>query len=101
MAELEIDGTHEEQFAVVKATIKQHHTALMGNGQPGIIDFVSSTRGQFRLLIVLVSVVGVIVTLLAALEANRQAHSKFSLTPNSTVTAASAPQHAYNPYGGK
>lgn len=88
MADLEIVGSHEEQWGIVKSAVKQHHSDLYGNGQPGVMDFVSSTRGQFRLLIILISVVGVLVSVLALLEANRQLHSKFSLKTDPTVVAS-------------
>jgi hypothetical protein len=75
VAELEISGTHEEQFAIMRATLIQVHTDLNGNGQPGIKEFVSGLKGQFRLLILLMTAIGVLVAIVGALEANRQFHS--------------------------
>ena len=68
MAELEISGSHEEQWGIMKSAIQQLHSTMYGNGQPGVLDFVTSTRAQFRLLIVLVSVVGVMVSVLGYLQ---------------------------------
>ena len=73
MAELEIAGTHEEQAAIMREVVKQLHSTIYGNGQPGILDFISGLRGQLRLLVVLVSIVSLIVAVLALLEGNRQA----------------------------
>ena len=73
VAELEIAGTHEEQAAIMREAVKQLHSTIYGNGQPGILDFISGLRGQLRLLVVLVSIVSLIVAVLALLEGNRQA----------------------------
>jgi hypothetical protein len=52
---------------------------LYGNGQPGHLatanDFMSAIKGQFRLLVLLISILGVLVALVAALEANKQIHN--------------------------
>lgn len=87
MAELEIVGTHEEQFAVMRSTIIQHHSDLNGNGQPGIKDFVSGLKGQFRLLVILMTAIGVLVAVLTYLEANRQMHSGMLHVASQTQTA--------------
>jgi len=72
---LEIDGSHEEQFAIVKTAVKAHDASLYGNGQPGLMDFMSSTKGQFRLLVVMLTAILVILGVLTFLEGNREFHS--------------------------
>lgn len=68
MAELEISGSHEEQWGVMKSAVQQLHATIYGNGQPGILDFVSGTRAQFRLIVVLLSAIGVGVAVLGYLQ---------------------------------
>lgn len=51
MAELEIEGTFEEQWGIVKSAVRQHNAAINGNGQAGLLDFMSSIKAQFRLII--------------------------------------------------
>lgn len=75
MAELEIEGSFDEQWGVVKAAVKQHNAAINGNGQPGLLDFMSGVKAQYRLLLVMISVVGLIVSILAVLEVNHQIHT--------------------------
>lgn len=91
MAEgLEIEGTHEEQFAIVKTAVKRHDRDLYGNGQPGVMDFMSSTKGQFRLLVIMLTAVLVILGVLTYLEGNREYHSGILPLANhdgQTVTA--------------
>ena len=72
MAELKIEGSFEEQMGVIKSALIQHHAAINGNGQPGLLDFMSGIKAQLRLIIVLLSVGGLIISLLAFLEAQRQ-----------------------------
>jgi len=76
MAELEIEGTFDEQWGVVKSTTKQLHAAIHGNGQEGILSYVTGLRAQFRLLLILVTIFGVLSAFgtfsIAALEYNRQ-----------------------------
>lgn len=57
MAELEIEGTHEEQFAIVKTAVKEHNLLLKGNGQPGIVEFVTASKAQLRLIVFLLVVI--------------------------------------------
>ncbi len=61
MAELEIEGSFEEQWGAMKSAVKQQHVAIYGNGHEGILDFVAGVRGQFRLLVVLITLLGVLV----------------------------------------
>lgn len=53
MSDLEIEGSFDEQWGIVKAAVKQHNAAIHGNGQPGLLDFMSSMKGQMRLIIAL------------------------------------------------
>ena len=94
---LEIDGTKEQQFAIMKSAVIQHDADLNGNGQPGIKAFVSSTQGQFRLIVILISVFGLILAIFTFLEANRQMHSKFSLKVDPTTTATTSLPPTYQP----
>lgn len=55
MADLEIEGSFEEQWGIVKAAVKQHNSAINGNGQPGLLDFMSGIKGQMRLILALLS----------------------------------------------
>ena len=68
MAELEISGSHEEQWGIMKSTVQQMHKALYGNGQPGVLEFVSGTRAQFRLITALLLFVSVAVSVLGYLQ---------------------------------
>ena len=98
--ELEIDGTHTEQMAIMKSTIKQHHAAIYGNGQPGMLEFIQGTKAQFRLIVLLISIIGVLVAVLTLLEGNRQIHNGELQLPNfhaqqdSTTAYASDRQYA-------
>ena len=84
-----MDEAHDD-LVELKTWKKTVHKDLYGNGQPGHIavtnDFISSLRGQFRLLVVLISVVGVLVALLAFLEGNRQFHAGQLRIPNLGAT---------------
>lgn len=75
MADLEFEGTFEEQWGTMKSAVRQNYAAINGNGQPGLLDFASGIRAQLRLLIVLVSIAGLVLALLTYLEANRQLHA--------------------------
>lgn len=90
MAEgLEIEGSHEEQFAIVKTAVKRHDKDLYGNGQPGVMDFMSATRGQFRLMIVMLSVIGLILTAILVIEGAHHFNSDLlPLFPDSNATEA-------------
>ncbi len=69
---IEIEGPFEEQWGTVKAAIKQHDAAINGNGHKGLLDFQSGIKAQLRLIVFLVSLIGLIVAFLAFLETNRQ-----------------------------
>ena len=55
MADLEIEGSFEEQWGIVKAAVRQHNAAINGNGQPGLLDFMSGIKGQMRLVLALLT----------------------------------------------
>jgi len=76
MADFEIEGTFEEQWGIIKSAVRAHDKTLYGNGQPGIVDFIAQTRGQFKLIIALLSLILAALGVYAALEANRQSHAK-------------------------
>ena len=96
MAELEIDGSFEEQWGIVKSAVKQHNSAINGNGQPGLLDFQSSIKAQLRLVLIAISVAGLILAILTYLEANRQLHSG-QLHVETPVNAST--QNAGSPIG--
>lgn len=56
--------------------VGQHEATLHGNGQPGVVDFISGIKGQMRLLVLLVTISGVVsgigLLVLGILEYNRQ-----------------------------
>ena len=104
MADLEIEGSFEEQWGIMKSAIRAHDKTLYGNGQPGIVDFIAQTRGQFRLIVWLLATLIASIGVYAALEANRQARSglinlpKISDTkPVFTAHHAPSPQLAGDP----
>jgi hypothetical protein len=90
MAELEIEGSFDEQWGMVKGAVRDHHASLYGNGQPGVVDFVSATKGQLRLLIILVTAFGVLcgtgMLVLGLLEYNRQSKSGLVENPPTVAT---------------
>jgi len=104
MGELTIEGNHAEQVAQMKIAIKTMWNALYGNGQQGIVDFIISTRAQFRLLLILLTLIFAAITAMAALEANRQWNHGLIHTPkitapktageNTLAKGTSQPQHA-------
>jgi hypothetical protein len=70
---LEIEGTHEKQFPIVKTAVKAHDASLYGNGQPGLMDFMSAKKVlsiNHRAYRDARRALGI----LAALEGNRQYH---------------------------
>jgi hypothetical protein len=77
VAELEIEGSFEEQWGAVKSAVKQHQTAIYGNGHGGLLEWASGVKAQFRLLVILITLFGVIsgvgTVVVAILEYNRQA----------------------------
>ena len=76
MADVSWSGNHEEDFAVMRNLVGQHEATLHGNGQPGIVDFISGVRGQMRLVVFLVTTFGILtgvgILAVAILEYNRQ-----------------------------
>lgn len=54
MAELEIEGTFEEQWGIVKSAVKDHHVLLHGNGKEGLVQTVTGWQAQARLIVGLV-----------------------------------------------
>ncbi len=70
--ELEIEGSLEEQMGVIKSAVRRHECTLYGNGQPGIVDFISQTRGQFRLIVWLLTFILALIGVYIGLEANHQ-----------------------------
>lgn len=66
------DNNEEAVLAVVKNLLSEHHKALYGNGQPGILDFISGLKGQMRLivgLLLFLSTLAAIGTLLVGIHA--------------------------------
>lgn len=71
MAEMEWPISEEAMIAVLKDKVNEHHKLLYGNGQPGILDFVSGLRGQMRLivgLLLFLSTIAAVGTLLVAIR---------------------------------
>lgn len=87
MAELKIEGSHEEQWGVIKSAVIQHHSAINGNGQPGLMDFMSGLKAQLRLLIILVSVGGLILSFLTFLVLNREIKTGMLHVENGSIMA--------------
>ena len=48
MAELEIEGSFEEQWGIVKSTLKQMHVTFHGNGQKGFVKEVQEFMSEWR-----------------------------------------------------
>jgi hypothetical protein len=46
MSDFVIDGTPEQQFAVMRSTLMNHHSVLAGNGKPGLIADVATMRDE-------------------------------------------------------
>lgn len=42
MADLEIEGTFEEQWGTVKMALKQLHGAINGNGKEGLVEHIQN-----------------------------------------------------------
>ena len=89
MADLRIEGSYEEQFAIMKTAVIQHHSAINGNGQPGLLDFMSGQKAQYRLIIAMISVIMLLLTLLLVIEGNRQIKEGILHVDAPTVTAQS------------
>ena len=74
MAELQINGSFDEQWGAVKSAVIDHHAVLHGNGREGILDSVVGWRAQMRLVILLVALFGTLSTvglvILGVLEYN-------------------------------
>ena len=62
-----MEGSFDEQWGTVKSAVTRHEHILFGNGQPGIVEFIHGLKAQFRLLVLLISVLGVMVTALGIL----------------------------------
>jgi hypothetical protein len=68
VADVNWTGNHAEDFAVMKNLVANHEAVLHGNGQPGILDFISGLKGQMRLILILLSsMVGIAAILTAIL----------------------------------
>ena len=89
VADLRIEGSYEEQFAIMKTAVIQHHSAINGNGQPGLLDFMSGQKAQYRLIIAMISVIMLLLTLLLVIEGNRQMKEGILHVDAPTVTAQS------------
>lgn len=76
MADVSWSGNHEEDFAVMRNLVAQHESTLHGNGQPGVVDFISGVKAQMRLVVFLVTAFGILtgagIFMVAVLEYNRQ-----------------------------
>lgn len=113
MADVSWTGNHDEDFAVMRNLVGQHEATLHGNGQPGVVDFISGIKGQMRLLVLLVTISGVVsgigLLVLGILEYNRQVEHNMIHPPAIFHSATSEPvvsferkQDAEIPYmGGK
>lgn len=86
MSELDLGDTFEEQWGAIKSSVRQHHKSLYGNGQPGVVDFVIGVKAQFRLILILVSVFGVLTAvpamIITILEFNRQSQQHMLHLPH-------------------
>lgn len=72
----------------MKSTIIKLDGQINGNGKPGILDFVTATRAQLKLLVWLVGVALVLLGMVVGFEANRQLHGEFSLQkPNGNLAS--------------
>ncbi len=71
----------------MKSAIIQHHAAINGNGQPGLLDFMSGLKAQLRLIIALISVGGLILALLTFLVLNRQIKTGLLRVENGRIMA--------------
>ena len=87
MAELKIEGSHEEQWGMIKSAVIQHHSAINGNGQPGLMDFMSGLKAQLRLIIVLISVGGLVLAFLTFLVLNREIKTGLIRVENGSIMA--------------
>ena len=71
MSEMEWPESEEAVIAVLRSKVNEHHKALYGNGQPGLLDFIAGLRGQMRLivgLLLFLSTLAAVGTLLVALH---------------------------------
>ncbi len=94
MSDIQWPASDEAILAMVKDKVNEHHAVLYGNGQPGLLDFISGLRGQMRLILLLLSaMVGVaaIGTLLLAIHEAQKGELKtpsiFSLSKQDSAYA--------------
>lgn len=69
MADIEwpLNENPEVMMAMLKDKVNEHHLLLHGNGQPGILDFISGLKGQMRLMMAMLIFISVIAAVVAAL----------------------------------
>ena len=77
---------------MIKSAVIQHHSAINGNGQPGLMDFMSGLKAQLRLLIILVSVGGLILSFLTFLVLNREIKTGMIHVENGSIMAQTQTQ---------
>ena len=99
MADLEIEGSFEEQWGIVKSAVKQHNTAINGNGQPGLLDFMSGIKAQQRLIIGLLAFISLLLTAAGVAVTIRSAQKGSLAIPHLSksaepLSARSRPQDA-------
>ena len=72
---------------MIKSAVIQHHSAINGNGQPGLMDFMSGLKAQLRLIIVLISVGGLVLAFLTFLVLNREIKTGLLRVENRSIMA--------------
>lgn len=72
---------------MIKSAVIQHHSAINGNGQPGLMDFMSGLKAQLRLIIVLISVGGLVLAFLTFLVLNREIKTGLIRVENGSIMA--------------
>lgn len=98
MADLEFEGSFEEQWGTVKSAVREHDAILKGNGQEGLVSKVTGREAQIRLLMALVTIFGILTTggmfVVGILEYNRQVHQ--NLISPQKIFGSLEPQQAHN-----
>lgn len=85
MAEIEWGVTLEEDKTLVRTMLQKHETDLNGNGQPGIKDFISQLRGQGKMGLVIMSVIGLMLGWLTYRDATKTVQPPVAQTTTTTT----------------
>lgn len=68
----DVDATE----AMLKDKVQEHHAAIYGNGKEGLMDWMAGLKGQFRLLLIFITLFGLLTAggtlFVGILEYNRQ-----------------------------